>query len=326
VGFLDRFRESHSDVEEYAASLKRLAESAADQEELLPQVRAAAASTGLDGRPLQRRNEEAFTRYADDILRDDVLTVHEYVMLATVAKGLELEMPRDVEHRALIAAVNGGLLSPLQDVHVLTHAGEDAYFETQAALMKEVVLRETCSAHSGVSVRVVPGVHISTGGTRAHTVVTGKRLEAEDEGILSVTSRRTVFLGNRKTLEFPHAKLLNLTVFSDGLQFHVSGRTSAPLRAGFDGELLAAYVNQAAQRVVAREATGEDDEAVLAEIGKEFDRRIQAQVSGGPTLDFEAFVAEESRRTGRPPETVRDFLGQLAERRAAELEAELDEP
>jgi len=51
-------------------------------------------------------------------------------MLATVAEGLELEMPREIERRALIAAVNGGLLSPRQDVHVLIHAGEDAYFET----------------------------------------------------------------------------------------------------------------------------------------------------------------------------------------------------
>jgi hypothetical protein len=139
-----------------------------------------------------------------------------------------------------------------------------------------------------------------------------------------VTSRRTVFLGNRKTLELAHAKLLNLNVFSDGLQFHVSGRANAPLFAGFDGELVAAYVSQAAQRVIAREATG-DDEAVLAEIGEEFDRRIQAQTSGGSALNFEAFVAEESRRTGRPPEMVRNFLGHLAERRAAELEAELDE-
>jgi len=190
--------------------------------------------------------------------------------------------------------------------------------------MKEVVLRETRSGHSGVSVRIAPGVHISAGRTRGHTVVTGTTLEAEDEGILSVTSRRTVFLGNRKTLELAHAKLLNLNVFSDGLQFHVSGRANAPLFAGFDGELVAAYVSQAAQRVIAREATG-DDEAVLAEIGEEFDRRIQAQASGGSALNFEAFVAEESRRTWRPPEMVRNFLGHLAERRAAELEAELDE-
>jgi hypothetical protein len=161
VGFLDRFRDSSSDVEEYAALLLRLAGRADDQQELLLQVQAAAARTGLHGRALQRRNEEAFIQYANEALDADVVTVHEYVVLATVAEGLELEMPREIERRALIAAVNGGLLSPRQDVHVLIHAGEDAYFETQAALMKEVVLRETRSGHSGVSVRIAPGVHIS---------------------------------------------------------------------------------------------------------------------------------------------------------------------
>jgi hypothetical protein len=178
-------------------------------------------------------------------------------------------------------------------VHVLTHAGEDAYFETQAALMKEVVLRETRSAHSGVSVRVVPGVHISTGGIRAHTVVTEKRLEAEDEGILSVTSRRTVFLGNRKTLEFPHAKLLNLTVFSDGLQFHVSGRTSAPLLAGFDGELVAAYgrgfeQGQALERPLEpRRVRAHDPVAVDCEPDERpgaVARRVSADLDHGSTI------------------------------------------
>lgn len=324
MGFFRR-HESSPAVAEYDELLEELAVSPDDPDDLLAQIQAAASTAGLHSHALQRRNEQAFNRYADRVLRDDVLSTHQYVMLGTVAEELGVAQPREVERRALIAAYNGGLLAPHSDTHVLTHAGEEVYFETQAALMKEVVLREFRAGYGGVSVRVAKGVRISTGRARGHTVVTGTKIQAEDEGILAVTSRRTVFLGNRKTLEFAHGKLLNLTVFSDGLQFHVSGRTGAPLFTGFDGEVVAACLNQAAQRTLAREAVGEDDQVVLAGIGEEFERRFQAQMAGGPPLDFEAFVAAESARTGRAPEVVRDFVGQLAERRVAELQAELDD-
>jgi len=33
-----------------------------------------------------------------------------------------------------------------------------------------------------------------------------------------------VFIGAKKTLDLPYSELVNLTVFSDGIQFHESNR------------------------------------------------------------------------------------------------------
>jgi len=46
----------------------------------------------------------------------------------------------------------------------------------------------------------------------------------------------------------PYAKLVNLSVFSDGVQFHQSNRQTAPLFRLDDGEIVAATVNAAARQ------------------------------------------------------------------------------
>jgi hypothetical protein len=49
-------------------------------------------------------------------------------------------------------------------------------------------------------------------------------VQADDQGTLSVSSSRAVFIGAKKTMEMPYAKLVNLGVFADGVQFHLSNR------------------------------------------------------------------------------------------------------
>jgi hypothetical protein len=47
----------------------------------------------------------------------------------------------------------------------------------------------------------------------------------------------------------PYAKLVNLTVYGDGIQFHLSNRVNAPLFKIMHGsDIVAAIVNMAAQQ------------------------------------------------------------------------------
>jgi hypothetical protein len=58
------------------------------------------------------------------------------------------------------------------------------------------------------------------------------------------------------TSDIPYSKLVNLTVHSDGLQFHLSNRVNAPLfKINRQTDVLAAVVNAAAQRAEARALT-----------------------------------------------------------------------
>lgn len=70
-----------------------------------------------------------------------------------------------------------------------------------------------------------------------------------DTGILAVTSKGAVFMGSRKTIETPYAKLVNVTVYSDAIVFHLSNRVNAPMLTIPSGsDVVAAVVNAAAQR------------------------------------------------------------------------------
>src|SRR5712691_4129458 len=108
--------------------------------------------------------------------------------------------------------------------------GEVVHLEWPASLMKEVTLREFRGGYRGFSFPIgKTGIRYRVGGAKGHSLVTGTQIQVADQGTLSVSSARAVFMGNRKTIEMPYSKLVNLTVFSDGVQFHQSNRVSAPV-------------------------------------------------------------------------------------------------
>ena len=145
--------------------------------------------------------------------------------------------------------MNDDRLPVIPDPHLMAKKGEVVHLETQAALLKEVAVREYRGGYSGVSFRVAKGVRYNTGGFRGRSVVVGTKLQAMDTGILSVSSTRAVFLGTAKTIEFAYSKLVNLDVFDDGIRFHVSNRQTAHLFRLDSGPVVAATINAALQRL-----------------------------------------------------------------------------
>jgi len=157
---------------------------------------------------------------------------------------------RDLLDRMLIASVNNGRL-PDVTAHcrlLLKHSEVAHYFES-ASLMKEIEQRELQGGGSGVSVRIAKGVRFRTGAFRARSVVIGTSLIDADSGTLTITSVRTVFSGQRKTLDLPHAKLVNVNVYNDGISFNMSNRQTVPMFRVHNGEVIAAIVNAAAARL-----------------------------------------------------------------------------
>jgi hypothetical protein len=132
---------------------------------------------------------------------------------------------------------------------LITKKDEHVHLETEASLLKEVIDREYQGGYSGLSFSIVRGMRYHTGGTRGHSVVVGEHTESADNGLLSVSSHRAVFLGRTSSIELPYSKLLNLTIYSDGIQFHVSNRKAAPTFKVESGDVIAAVVNAAVQRL-----------------------------------------------------------------------------
>ena len=111
-----------------------------------------------------------------------------------------------------------------------------------------MAVREFRGGSQGVSFRVAKGVRYRVGAMRGHMVTVGTQMQVADTGVLSVTSQRAAFLGNRKTLDMPYSKLIGMELFSDGVRFSLSSRQTAPLiRVSCNPDVLGALLNAAIQ-------------------------------------------------------------------------------
>lgn len=145
----------------------------------------------------------------------------------------------------MIARLNAGRLPTIPDPVIFLKPKEVAHAQVQAALLKEVVQRETRGSYSGFSIPIVKGVRYRIGGFRGRSVVVGTSIEVADSGVLCLPSHRAVFKGMRQSVECLYSKLVGVNVFDDGIQFHVSNRKAATLLRVDDGHLVAAMVNAA---------------------------------------------------------------------------------
>ena len=91
------------------------------------------------------KKKTALTRYADQVLEDDILSEDEERAFLDHATSLGVESLAkypEVLNRLLIARVNDGRLPTIQDPHLLAKPDEEVHLETDAILMKEVTVRE----------------------------------------------------------------------------------------------------------------------------------------------------------------------------------------
>ena len=110
------------------------------------------------------------------------------------------------------------------DSPLLLKAGEVAYVSEPAILLKEVAQREYQGGSRGVSIPLGHGVRYRTASYRGHMVMVGASWVPADAGALTITDRRIVFQGGRKTVEFLFAKLINLKVYQDAIDLGVTNR------------------------------------------------------------------------------------------------------
>jgi hypothetical protein len=196
------------------------------------------------------KNKKALTEYTNHVLADDILSEDEEQAFLEHAKSLgvqSLAKYPEILNRLMIARVNDGRLPVIDDPQLITKPGETVHLETEAVLMKEVTIREWQG--SGFSFPIVKGVRYRT--SRGQMKAVGTRIEPADVGIISITDRRVVFSGRKKTQESLYAKLVNLTVYSDGISMGVSNRQNVSTFkvVNTTGEVVAAVINGAMQRV-----------------------------------------------------------------------------
>lgn len=214
------------------------------------------AGTGLSADELTASREAAFTSYLQRAVGDDILTPEEegHVDLLVRALGIDLHhffrSNVDLARHAMIAQANGGTLPEVASSRLMQKKGELVHLELPARLLKDVTIRQSQGGYSGFSFPIgKTGIRYKVGGYKGHSVEVGTKRVSADQGVLVISSQRAVFMGNKKTLELPYAKLANLTLFTDGVQFHQSNRQTAPVFVLPMPDVVAAFVHAAAQKV-----------------------------------------------------------------------------
>jgi endogenous inhibitor of DNA gyrase (YacG/DUF329 family) len=220
------------------------------------QLLALAARTGLTTRELATQKTAAFTTYVQQAAGDDILTpeeeshVQELVRVLGIDLGALFRENPDLGRHVMVAEANGGVLREISSSRLMQKKGEVLHLELQATLLKDVTIRQSQGGYSGFSFPIgKTGIRYRVGGYRGQSVEVGTKRVPTDNGYLVISSQRAVFLGNKKTLDLPYAKLENLTVFSDGVQFHQSNRQTAPVFVVSIPDVVAAYIHTAAQRL-----------------------------------------------------------------------------
>ena len=199
--------------------------------------------------------DSAFVAYCGHVLADDHLTAEEEEAFGHVSEALGISQEvlqqdfAEVVSRLVVARVNNGRLLPMVSHQLMAKKDETVYLEIGAGLMKEVSIREWQGGSGGFSFRVAKGVRYNVGRTKGRSVVVGTEVQMADVGLLAVSSSRIAFLGERKTMEFPLAKLMDIDVYEDGVRIHSSHRQTAPLfqLQAHTADVFAATVNAAVQ-------------------------------------------------------------------------------
>ncbi len=218
---------------------------------LLPSM---AQQADLSPAELARAHLEAWSGQLRSAMADEYLSAEEEAQIDALGSALQvadsdqIATLRSLGNQTVIARMNAGRLEPWPRCSIMLKRGEVPYLEVDAALLKEVVHRETRGSYGGFSIPIGMGIRYRTGAYRGKSVVTGTSMEVADTGTLTVTSQRAVFKGLRQAVESQFTKLLGVNVFDDGIQIHVSNRKTAPLFRVGDGHLVGAAINAAVQQ------------------------------------------------------------------------------
>jgi hypothetical protein len=227
-----------------------------DVASIVPKMRVAADEAGVSDAERGQAELGVFRDWVKAAIADDIFTPEEHERLSVLMSAFGLTpgslamADRDLSHDVLVAEINGGYLPEVRSPHLMPKTGEVVHLEAPATLMKEVAVREYQGGYSGFSFPIgKTGIRYKVGGSRGHSVQVGTKLQVADSGILAITNKRAVYTGSRKTVDMPYSKLVNLTVYSDAIVFHLSNRVNAPMFAITSGsDVVAAVVNAAAQR------------------------------------------------------------------------------
>jgi hypothetical protein len=186
----------------------------------------------------------------NEAIADQRLTDAEEHRLAAMSKNLGVTVAHDEKTDALIkrfrllAQIEAGQL-PIVNSGLVLQRGETVHAEFPCRLHEKRTVTKAIrySGPSG-SIRIAKGLSWRYGSVSVNRV-TSEELRVIDNGTLYATNKRLLFNGAGKNLNVPYKKIIQFTLYKDGLKIEKeSGRGQYFLGSG-DLELLGAILETA---------------------------------------------------------------------------------
>ncbi len=114
-------------------------------------------------------------------------------------------------------------IKDLKPIHssIMLKKGEASYFEEASDFYQEKTKRRVEGRSSGVSLRVVRGMSVRLGQS-AGDVISYDEIAHNDSGILTITNKRIVFVGNGKCWEILLSKIMKVVLINMVGEYGVS--------------------------------------------------------------------------------------------------------
>ena len=104
--------------------------------------------------------------------------------------------------------------------------------------------------YGGPSIRVAKGIYFKVGSFQAES---HEELRKIDQGILTLTNKRLVFTGTKRTVNIDIRKIISIEPYSDAIAIRRSGKQKTEYFAGIDGTKISISVEN---RVYEEQLTG----------------------------------------------------------------------
>jgi len=122
-------------------------------------------------------------------------------------------------------------LAPVAHPAFLTEPGETCYWAQAASQWSIHTRMQRVGGYGGPSIRIARGMYVHAGAF-ASTPITTQVAAQDDSGVVYVTDRRIVFIGQRATREIAIKKIIGTEPFRDGMQIDVANKKALTLKTG----------------------------------------------------------------------------------------------
>lgn len=149
--------------------------------------------------------------------------------------GLSDEKQKEADMDAWLTRFKNGEIPQLsQESPVMLKKGENLIISMpNISLLEARAVRK--GGYSGSNIRVAKGLYFKVGGFQAQT---HEELKVLDQGIITLTNKRIVYSGSKKTINIPLTKIISLEPYSDAISIVREGKEKTQHFKGINqGEL-----------------------------------------------------------------------------------------